>query len=672
MRITRTRLIPCDHLDTMFAIGLACSTILFALPASQLVANQYQINILASQLLLISSIASIICFIVLYVLSRILQRGIVECFLLWLILVTWLQPQFFSWGGPSLDGAKIAYEHFIKDIFFECLLWFGALAATWMIRVKFGSKGILNAIYFVSFSALLSSGTEVASLDEDQKKLLLAYAPDKSTTADLSSNKNIFIIILDEAQSNIASDLLEREHTLKSKYKDFIFFNNVAGGYQSTIPTIPLIVSGEFYTNDVPYLDYARNAYLSDSSIYNQARIAGYEINVSPGYPATFFPELKIHDNVKPTSISWEDVVSLVDITLFSVVPGPLKQQVYRDGGWFFRKIIHLASTSRSDQIQRARDPDTEWLADFINRADITSSEKKIFYIHLHGAHVAWNLDREGNRVEPAMSIKAYEDILFYKLELLSKFIQKLKALNAYDNSAVIIMGDHGSGRVQAQYLFNDKTEFLARAKARAYPLFMVKSIMADRPELSNNSAALSFQNFHRNFNNLVSDASALGEYTNAVRRYIVYAWEPELKDYFLNYREFIIAGKLTENEAWWPVHKHSPTFPESADCPFEPENEQYNFSRDNISFSSDSIEIEKNIGSYLLVKTRTGSPSTDIAIWHNDHFISKANEDGVFVIKMNAELQRGGILHIKSALSSEIIDAILLTKSSTSSDREY
>ena len=597
-------------LTSVLILGLSLTTLFIALPNLHFASNYYELDMLQLELLGAGVFLVLIVTSLLYPLVLWQKKGWIEIFLVWLSLSAWLQSQLFAWSGPALDGSLLPQAAYRQNQAGELFLWGGILIIVILVFSRFGRQGLLKLALLLTLltSEVVVLATQV--VDEQIKAERLSQGVDKNSVLRLSTTKNIIVLILDETQNNLVREIFEENLNLQLMYKDFIYFSDVVGGYASTIASFPLIFTGQFFSNEDEYIDYVLDAYSSHASMYVRYKEKGYEINVIPGYPHTFFTQLNLHDNLADNRLVdvWQGLKSVTNLTLFASLPGLLKNIAYQDGDWLLAKSI-----SRNEVDVKAYpmlpqgpgDSDTQFFLNIVARAQAREQQKKFFSVHLIGGHVPWALDREGFPVKASETTVAYKAIVYYKLVLLGGFLERLRQLGVYDQSAVIVLGDHGTGRGKELYLFNEPSgEHDLEVKARATPMLMVKGFGATHRSIGYNETDFSYQTLHNDIDHLINDPALFEADHSVARRYIKYQWQAKFGNFLENYREYIVAGDVTHNAAWWPMHVHTPGFPQKHDCLFPNGNERYRYTREGVIIDpAGKVALEKVASQYLLLK---------------------------------------------------------------------
>jgi len=185
-----------------------------------------------------------------------------------LAVLTWVQGTFLVWDYGVLDGSPI---HWLEGWWrgaIDTTLWLLVLLGTYLGYRRFGRPVALAAaasflIQLVSLLPMIFSGDAVAtqsgkgSLDEG------AYA----AMSQFSRNGNVLHIVMDGFQSDIFSEIVEDPEYgwIADSLTGFTFFDEHAGTFPYTQMTVPLIVSGRTYRNEMPIDDFTTAAMQGDT-----------------------------------------------------------------------------------------------------------------------------------------------------------------------------------------------------------------------------------------------------------------------------------------------------------------------------------------------------------------------------------------------------------------------
>jgi len=269
----------------------------------------------------------------------------------------------------------------------------------------------------------------------------------------LSDERNIIHIVPDQAQGAMLQDILTSDYDRYSAVFDgFTLFTQATGRYESTYPSVLYYMSGE---SPEPEPDLVLNQpftweyidrTLQESSIVSVLSQNGFSTFGFQFHPGIFCKGpytacTGTHDEVfagvalkSPERRVVLAALTAVDLALFQMTPIVLRKQVYDDGRWFARKLAKGAVTHSGI------------LDLFIEKMEADKNPGTYNYIHHAGAHAPLLFDRNCKYVGPQPVDWQHErEQVTCTLAQLEKMIQSLKEVGVYDQTMIVINGDHGT-----------------------------------------------------------------------------------------------------------------------------------------------------------------------------------------------------------------------------------
>lgn len=241
---------------------------------------------------------------------------------------------------------------------------------------------------------------------------------------EVSKNKNIITIVLDAADTQYVTELLKSNPSAFEGLKDFTLYTNTCSVFDSTFQSFTQIYSG------IETLPIHKVAPWNEEAWGSEKAKGFYERFHKAGYKMNFYVdanwELR-HLIGKADNLAWSEE--------------PLSERDFYHVNYSFNLQI--------DTMKLAEDE--------YNRFNV---------YHLWGAHSPTDMDTFTEQME-------------YLFGIVNHFTDKLKELGVYDNSTIIIMGDHGSHDL---YNYPNST-----------PLFMIKEAGKTNDEIKTTSAPIYF-----------------------------------------------------------------------------------------------------------------------------------------------------------------------------------
>lgn len=413
-------------------------------------------------------------------------------------LCMWFQGNFIFYPrGLAGDAIRTFGQYPVYGIW-ELLFYVVIFGLVFYFR-DFVQKYYLRIIIVVAATQLITTFPAVISYDS----ALLRRTPNFDWPIQNSKEENITIILVDSTGTDFFEKMRKSDPEYDSKLKDFTYFNHLLSLYPETLFAVPTLLSGnpyfdntmhwnpkttvwdqdkkgfgagfggKQYIKDIDQMYQDCNSLIPNLSKHNYIPEIYPYIGVLKFLPQDYkFDNLKFDNNVQAQKRIINGYMleeRIIPFSIYRVVPLIIKDQTMK----FVEEVlwdVYRVIKNRPRDILRASDtPGRDKKADislhpldqkfFDIKNDIVIDEQKRFrFIHLFGCHV-FDYTLEENYLP-------YGKLLF---DGVSNYLDYLKKNDCYDDSWIIIMGDHGQHSGKVQYRFN--------------PIFLIK-----RPHAQNGS----------------------------------------------------------------------------------------------------------------------------------------------------------------------------------------
>lgn len=250
----------------------------------------------------------------------------------------------------------------------------------------------------------------------------------------VSSKTNVITFIVDMADRHHFDDTLAQHPEKKDILKDFTCYTNTCMVYDSTVMSVPQMLSGttvipedgdlmqwyEQIWNDTPSTEF-----------YSRLHENGYTVNLFGIFLNGSSYDL-IADHIDNDAYITKDD-RRINVPALNKATDKLAAFRYLPLG--LKKLAVPSSDLGNDNVVIFNKCD--WSnADIINNMQLklSDSDKDYFIVqHIEGNHEI----HEGSNTEEGKTLES--------LELLDKYMQQLKELGVYDDSVIIITSDHGT-----------------------------------------------------------------------------------------------------------------------------------------------------------------------------------------------------------------------------------
>lgn len=442
--------------------------------------------------------------------------------LLAVVIVVYIQGTFLAKSLPSLDGTNIDWSQYIKyDIItaiVAVVVVCGIGAAAWKLSKEVLNKGTVIVTSFLCL--MLMSTLIVLGFSEDA---FMKKGNMKSTVHNefvMSNNKNFIIFLLDAVDSHSFWNVLESTPEYKKIFEDFTYYPNTLGAYSFTSRAIPHILGGEWYENDIPFEEYQRKT-LKESPLFKRLEEENYSIGI---YDQDLNMPLDVgierfenQEEISQKVTSWKEFLETY-LCLGGVRYAPYKLKAYCYNTIGLRDSLLLKDPAGQEYFKWSN---LDFYSQLLNHDLVAEQTDNAFkFIHLEGAHVPYQYDKNMNKIEGG----TYDGNLEACITLMKTYLEALKNNGLYDNTAIIFMSDHGYW--EDTYNPNKVKEL------RQNPLLMVKGFQEKHDfELSN--APISYEDLQLSYERLLNGMQGdeifdAKEGESRMRRFLFYMYLEE------------------------------------------------------------------------------------------------------------------------------------------------
>ncbi len=384
----------------------------------------------------------------------------------------------------------------------------------------------------------------------------------------LSKERNIIHIVTDGTSGGFMYDILEEDWKHYSQLFDgFTLFRRAAGRFPGTYPSVPFYMTGRSLTPkqdsiaSMPFTHEYIRTVLEQHSIVNalaQKGFVAYGFQINGLYcqgaythctGENIFTGRRLNDKILTNTFS--SSLLLLDIGLFQNTPLVIRQRVFNDQKWFLTRLVNSP-----------RLPGV--LGIFTEKVTAEGHTSSYNYIHHMGGHLPIEFDENCSYVGPqewnAENTRAQLTCVLRQLELLLK---RLKQLNVYDETMVLIHADHGTGHLASLITSVTGSVVDPHRIAASNPLLLIKP-MDSRGPLKISDAPASIGDVPATINEVFRlggefpgiPLTRIERLVEREREYIWYRPGPVFQKQALpQVRRYRIRGDVLNQYDWIPPH---------------------------------------------------------------------------------------------------------------------
>lgn len=373
-------------------------------------------------------------------------------------VATYFQGNFLAGALPPLDGTMIDWSGFKTQNIITAALWIVYAALIVIVAVKFTVKKavkiftITTMVIFVMLTVSLL--TEMISENSFKSKSTIVATNNNFNK--ISTDKNFVIMLNDAIASTTFGELLEENPEYREIFEDFTYYPDTLGGYPCTRDSLPLILGGELNKNEKKFEDFASETY-NNSPLFAELAERGYTLDL-------YETELVWYGNSN-FDIQNSTVSGNYKMTFNMYFPQVKKYLKYKYLPYFMKRYSDIETMNFNGAVNNYLWDSISVYSEINSHPTLDKTDKKSFkFMHTEGGHIPFSYDKDLNIIDgyTYYSVKVESNIT-----LLKAWLERLKANDAYDNTVIIIMADHGDTNL------NSATDMFVRAN----PMFMIKGI---------------------------------------------------------------------------------------------------------------------------------------------------------------------------------------------------
>jgi hypothetical protein len=372
-------------------------------------------------------------------------RGIYLSVLLGLLFGVFLQSYVIGVKYGLFDGHEIDWDSYTTIGLLNTFVWLFCLIETFVSfkrfrfdldRIKKHVKPVIFVIVVIQCIALLINlkNNPLPETAFVTKKSMNVLTTEKMYH--VSSKDNIIVFLLDAFDASVFERIVEKDLTELDELRDFTFYPDTTSVFGYTHNSLPQILTGKTYYNDMPFEEYLDTAW-HNNLYYEKLKSNNYDIGIytegtliSKNAPA----ENLIHEEIR---FDKKSMKGLNNLALFRMAPHYIKK-------WFYdynpNEWIDLL-TNRNVQVYSEND--MKFYLE-LKKGLISENDKNCFrFYHLVGAHFPYIYNREMEYIAEDEKGNEYDQCIGV-LKIVKEYIRQMKQKRIFDDSTFVIMADHG------------------------------------------------------------------------------------------------------------------------------------------------------------------------------------------------------------------------------------
>lgn len=384
------------------------------------------------------------------------------------ILAMYVQSLFFNKRTSPLTGDDLNYDgnkvSVVINLIVFCLIIFLPLILHGIVRTakNCGKDILIPCVSGVIFIIQLV-GTCVSVFGADlsgRNGLHTKYLAIKPTLS-LSEDENIVVFLTDRLDGLWADEILELYPDMADNLEGFTFYQNNVAHNTNTFPSVPQMLTNSYYKGE-EWVDYIACAW-NGNTLPKILTENGYDVNLLIDNLTTYSSLVQLDGQCHNISECPSDDIEMNYMGMCGIIPKMFRLSMSRLSPYALKSgFISGSGTNISHDFVIYTDETLDCVPasvgaefdlkyyDCLKQYGLNADNKnKIFsFVHLNGAHGASSdiaaLYDDSLEVNVGSSVRGDFQIIF-------EYIEEMKRLGVYDNSTIIILGDHGRVPVEIE-----------------------------------------------------------------------------------------------------------------------------------------------------------------------------------------------------------------------------
>jgi hypothetical protein len=389
------------------------------------------------------------------------------CTLTGFLLAFFVQVVFINNKNTAISGQRASDNELTLFTIGNMVIFFLIVTLPWKLR-KLSKKHPDNkylaaadkfAVQCIAVTALVVqlgwAGVKAANTDFKQHDYTytgyLSYEPSLS----LSKDSNIVVFLVDRLDGDYMDKVLEDYPEVNDKLSGFTYYQNNISHSTNTFPSVPQMLTDKLYDGG-EWPRYIKSAY-NEHSVPVTLKNNGYFVNIIPDAITTVGPMQfaeSFCDNVK--YLDEDDVYinytgeygvvhALSKLGFSRLCPSTLKGWMSKGLGSNVARHFVKAKDMPDDYVITSMGLETDIrYHDYRKTHKLTADnpQKTFTFIHLSGSH--YNSNTLAEFYAPVEGNANVYETTRGDFEILFDYFDELKELGIYDNTTIVILGDHG------------------------------------------------------------------------------------------------------------------------------------------------------------------------------------------------------------------------------------
>lgn len=372
----------------------------------------------------------------------------IVCIAMCVLIGGYLQGNFLNIDIGALTGDAVNWEHYTGEAVKNSIIWLVIVIVIIAIMI-FASKywngvcifipALLIVVQLVALMTVLpTTGPGSKAVTKGPVEIL-----SEEGLSEVGSKNNIIYIVLDRLDETFVEGVIAERPDFFEPLDGFTRFTNNITKFGNTFPSVTEALTGEIYLGQTTKDEYFYDAY-NKGTFLPDITSEDYKMNLFMEMGYTFSDVSQIRDyasNVREVEFNLNSKLTLrllVKLSAYRYAPHVLKSRFWISLPEFNDTVYPLEGS-----VQTWKPNDALMYQRIIeDKLFIGDSENMFMYIHMHGPHEPLYLNEYIEQV-PAEETSVIQQTIG-SFNVVYEYLDQIKQLGLYENSTIIITGDHG------------------------------------------------------------------------------------------------------------------------------------------------------------------------------------------------------------------------------------
>lgn len=370
------------------------------------------------------------------------------CTLLFVLLIVgYIQGMFLNGSMGVLDGTQQSWN--IVQYAVNLGIWIvlaGIIIALRVWKREKAEKIMQIVCIWLSLTQVVSLAVLMVSSDDTAPKSELLLTTDGML--EVGDSNNIIVFVLDKFDGRRIDDILEEDPEFLQPLQDFTQYVNATSEFMPTENSIPFLLTGTSYQEELTSEQYVAYAYDKEALIKDISNM-NYEIGLytNPRYIPAEMKDIvsNYKDGVQRKCDMWELFSLMTQCSRYRMAPMIAKNYYQYDTS----DIELLVVDDKITNIENDLPFYNKLINEGLRVSEHTEDKGTFRFIHMHGAHPPYIMTEEFQYIEyderrddgyGSSGVSQAKGAL----KIVYEYVRQLKELGRYDDATIIITADHG------------------------------------------------------------------------------------------------------------------------------------------------------------------------------------------------------------------------------------